>query len=158
GERASLRLADQGSSRHHAEVFRMGSLHFVRDLESRNGTFVNDRRTVESILREGDEIRIGETVLVFLETEAAAQARVVRLRDEPTIMPGVEVWHGAASGKGTGSGSGAGGGSGSGSGSGSAPAVPPASDRSARRPGPREGLASRLAAAIAKETDLKSLL
>src|SRR6185503_19795757 len=64
-----------GSSRQHAELFRIGELYFVRDLSSRNGTFVNDRRITEVVLREGDQIRIGATVLLFLETENSAKAR-----------------------------------------------------------------------------------
>ncbi len=81
GEKVSLRLADQGSSRQHAELFRIGELHFIRDLASRNGTFVNDRRITEVILREGDQIRIGDTVLLFLETEGSAKARSLRLEE-----------------------------------------------------------------------------
>jgi len=81
GEKVSLRLSDQGSSRQHAELFRIGELYFVRDLSSRNGTFVNDRRITEVVLREGDQIRIGDTVLLFLETETSAKARSLRVEE-----------------------------------------------------------------------------
>ena len=37
-----LQILDQGSSRGHAEVFRIGEVYFIRDLGSRNGTLVND--------------------------------------------------------------------------------------------------------------------
>ncbi len=65
-----LTLMDLSASRRHAEFFRVGDMHFVRDLGSKNGTFVNDQRAEEELLKEGDQIRIGETVLVF-ETGAA---------------------------------------------------------------------------------------
>ncbi len=58
-------LQDKGSSRQHAEIFRIGDMCFVRDLESKNGTFVNDNRVTEEMLRDGDRIQIGGTVMVF---------------------------------------------------------------------------------------------
>lgn len=62
---AKLQIIDKGISREHAEVFRVGEMVFVRDLNSRNGTYVNDERVEEELLREGDLIRIGATELVF---------------------------------------------------------------------------------------------
>ncbi|MDR1534982.1 MAG: FHA domain-containing protein [Planctomycetota bacterium] len=58
-------LQDKGASRRHAEVFRIGDMYFIRDLESKNGTFVNDTRIGEEMLRDGDRIQIGGTVFVF---------------------------------------------------------------------------------------------
>ena len=67
GRDPSCRLVinDKGASRHHAQFFRIGEMCFIRDLESRNGTFVNDARVTEEMLRDGDRIQIGATVLVF---------------------------------------------------------------------------------------------
>ena len=64
-DRAEIQVLDQGISRRHAEVFRMGEMYFIRDLDSRNGTFVNEERVKEELLRDGDEVRIGSTILVF---------------------------------------------------------------------------------------------
>ncbi len=60
-----IEILDKGASRLHAEVFRIGEMCFIRDLDSRNGTFVNDAKIEEELLREGDRIQIGATVLVF---------------------------------------------------------------------------------------------
>ena len=60
-----LQIVDQGVSREHAEVFRVGEMVFIRDLGSRNGSFVNDERIEEELLREGDVIRVGGTQLLF---------------------------------------------------------------------------------------------
>lgn len=65
-------INDQGVSRDHAEVFRIGEMCFLRDLGSTNGTFVNDIRIGEELLRPGDQIRIGLTVLVFEDAMAEA--------------------------------------------------------------------------------------
>lgn len=60
-----LQVLDQGISRRHAEIFRIGEMFFIRDLGSRNGSFVNEERITEELLRFGDEIKIGSTVCSF---------------------------------------------------------------------------------------------
>ena len=64
-DRAEIQIVDQGVSRRHAEFFRIGEMYFLRDLDSRNGTFVNEERVKEELLRDGDEVRIASTVLTF---------------------------------------------------------------------------------------------
>src|SRR2546425_6243644 len=64
-ENQVIQILDQGVSRAHAEIFRMGEMCFVRDLNSTNGTFVNDVKVTEESLKAGDELLIGTTVLVF---------------------------------------------------------------------------------------------
>ncbi|MHC4886377.1 MAG: HD domain-containing phosphohydrolase [Planctomycetota bacterium] len=61
----SIQILDKGASRKHAELFRIGEMCFIRDLSSRNGTFVNDNKVDEELLREGDRIQIGATILIF---------------------------------------------------------------------------------------------
>jgi len=73
-----IQLPDQGVSRRHAEIYKVGELFFIRDLGSRNGTFVNDERVDEELLREGDIITMGATALVFEESSGnVAKADVV---------------------------------------------------------------------------------
>ena len=60
-----LSLQDKGASRQHAEIFKIGDMCFIRDLESKNGTFVNDNRITEEMLRDGDRIQIGGTIIIF---------------------------------------------------------------------------------------------
>ncbi len=64
-ESCTLSLQDKGASRQHAEIFKIGDMCFVRDLDSKNGTFVNDNRITEEMLRDGDRVQIGGTVIVF---------------------------------------------------------------------------------------------
>ena len=54
-------------------------MYFIRDLESTNGTFVNARTIKEELLRIGDQIRIGNTVLVF-------EDKYAQLRDSSRLM------------------------------------------------------------------------
>jgi len=61
----SLRLVDREVSKEHASIERMGRDYILRDLGSSNGTFVNGRRVAEARLREGDEISLGASKLIF---------------------------------------------------------------------------------------------
>ena len=64
-----LVLADGRASRHHARLYgRRGAL-ILADLGSTNGSWVNDRRIDEMALGEGDQIRIGDTILVVESVE-----------------------------------------------------------------------------------------
>lgn len=74
-----VQVLDQGISRRHAEIFRIGEMYFIRDLESRNGTYVNEKGVTEEILRVGDQIRIGNSVLVF-------EDRLSHLKDSSRIL------------------------------------------------------------------------
>ncbi|MFW6108177.1 MAG: HD domain-containing phosphohydrolase [bacterium] len=75
GREAEIQVLDTAASRHHAEVFAIGDMFFLRDLDSRNGTYLNEERITsddQALLRVGDLIRIGSTQVVF---EEAAPAR-----------------------------------------------------------------------------------
>lgn len=45
---------------------------FVTDMESKNGTFINGKPALRSLIREGDEIVIGKHKLLFSEAENKA--------------------------------------------------------------------------------------
>ncbi|MCZ6603377.1 MAG: GAF domain-containing protein [Planctomycetota bacterium] len=67
----TIPIYDQGVSRRHAEIFRVGEMYFIRDLGSRNGTYVNEERIEEELLRVNDRVRVGNTELVFREGPAS---------------------------------------------------------------------------------------
>lgn len=53
-------------SRYHAKIFQKDDAHFLEDLQSRNGTFLNGKLVTETQpINEGDRIRICEYELVF---------------------------------------------------------------------------------------------
>lgn len=62
---ADLRLADATVSARHFEIESIGDEFFVRDLGSRNGTWLNGHRIRYAELRAGDALRAGRTELVF---------------------------------------------------------------------------------------------
>lgn len=73
GDDVELRLRDAGVSRRHAKfiVARDGAVTVI-DLDSTNGTFVNDARVELCPLRPGDTVRIGPDALLRLGAPAPA--------------------------------------------------------------------------------------
>ncbi|WP_394845871.1 GGDEF domain-containing protein [Pendulispora brunnea] len=64
---AKIRLTDDGISRRHARIVQNGTEVFIEDLQSANGTAVNDEKlSISRELHDGDKIRIGSaTILKF---------------------------------------------------------------------------------------------
>lgn len=60
-----IRVADTLASRRHARIDLQDGVFVLTDLGSVNGTSVNGRRIQQQPLRDGDEIRIGNSQLRF---------------------------------------------------------------------------------------------
>ncbi|MBI2569114.1 MAG: FHA domain-containing protein [Candidatus Schekmanbacteria bacterium] len=56
-------LTDAKISRCHASVVKQGRHLLVRDMNSTNGTYLNGNRVQERLLRDGDSIAIGDTLI-----------------------------------------------------------------------------------------------
>jgi adenylate cyclase len=65
----TLKLADREVSKEHAEISCAGADWWIQDLSSSNGTFVNGRRINRFKLKDGDELCLGTTTLIFRITE-----------------------------------------------------------------------------------------
>ena len=63
--RGCVVLGDPNASRRHAELVYDGTSWSIRDLNSTNGTLVNDQDVNEATLQSGDVITIGLTNLEF---------------------------------------------------------------------------------------------
>lgn len=61
---AGIRLEDDGVSRKHARVVQQNNQLWIEDLESANGTFVNEGRVDRHLLRDGDKIQMGSTTIL----------------------------------------------------------------------------------------------
>jgi hypothetical protein len=62
---SDIRFDESSVSARHAKVVRTKEGYVIEDLESRNGTFVNDKPIEKLLLRDGDVVRIGRIVLVY---------------------------------------------------------------------------------------------
>jgi Nif-specific regulatory protein len=86
-----LAVGDPSLSRQHCVIAKQGDQFAIRDLDSRNGTFVNGVPVHERILAAGDEIQIGNSLFLFLVEETqTAPMPAVRL-DERSVLTGSTV-------------------------------------------------------------------
>jgi len=99
-----IRLHDTEVSRRHAEVRRLEDAYRVVDLGSANGTFLNDEAIDQAVLKAGDQIRLGQTVLLFQDSDVEAgrelNARVDMLArtspdDRSAILRSIPVGEGS---------------------------------------------------------------
>jgi pSer/pThr/pTyr-binding forkhead associated (FHA) protein len=63
-------------SRQHAKVIKRWGGIAIRDLESKNGTFVNNRRVVEEYMHDGDRIAFGTIVCIFRNPQEINLAQI----------------------------------------------------------------------------------
>lgn len=64
-------LGDPQVSAYHARIDRRGSEYILTDLQSTNGTLVNNHRTFSHRLQHGDRISVSKHSLLFIGTEKA---------------------------------------------------------------------------------------
>jgi signal transduction histidine kinase len=65
GASNTIQLHDTEVSREHAEIRRRGDAVVIVDLDSSNGTFVNQRQIKEQELASGDQLQLGRTLLLY---------------------------------------------------------------------------------------------
>lgn len=63
---AAIQIDQDSVSRDHAQIFISGAVSHITDLGSTNGTWVNDERIQSVQLRDGDLVRIGQTIFKYL--------------------------------------------------------------------------------------------
>jgi serine/threonine protein kinase len=71
------RLSDPHVSRVHCQILLEGEQVVVSDFESASGTFINDKRITQQVLKDGDVLRIGETQLRIQAEDTAETETVV---------------------------------------------------------------------------------
>ncbi|HLJ47991.1 MAG TPA: sigma 54-interacting transcriptional regulator [Bryobacteraceae bacterium] len=78
----AISLLDNSVSRHHCVIAREGAGYKLRDLGSRNSTFVNGVPIKDRLLKSGDEIRVGSSVFIYVpaqDSQATNSSGSVRL-------------------------------------------------------------------------------
>lgn len=60
-----IQILDPKISRHHFTIIRRKRAYLIQDQDSANGTFLNNRQISETGLADGDQIRIGGTIIQF---------------------------------------------------------------------------------------------
>ena len=91
----ALRVADKEASRHHCsiEYDAERDVFAVVDCGSRNGTYVDGVRTPRAEVRQGSVVRVGKSLIVFVDIELASDALLARetpsLRGQSLAMQSV---------------------------------------------------------------------
>lgn len=61
----NINLTDAGISGYHARIFRGPDGYAIEDMKSRNGVWVNGARLFHAVLRDGDQLRLGATDMIY---------------------------------------------------------------------------------------------
>ncbi|WP_198956351.1 sigma 54-interacting transcriptional regulator [Archangium sp. Cb G35] len=73
---SDLVLSDQTVSRRHIELERTNKGIIVRDLGSRNGTFLDGHQVMQALLQPGDKVMLGKTKLAIKQEARATEVEV----------------------------------------------------------------------------------
>ena len=80
-----IRIDDTGVSRFHARIELEGREHFIQDLESKNGTFVQEKLVSRARLNDGDWVQLGPRVgFRYSITDAGQEELLKRLYESST--------------------------------------------------------------------------
>lgn len=88
GSENTIVLENDSVSRRHCRVEKRGSTYHVVDLDSTNGSYVNDELSKEIQLRRGDQLKVGDSIFKFLsgsDVEAQYHETIYRM----TIVDGL---------------------------------------------------------------------
>ncbi len=92
GREESGLAGDERLSRRHVRIDRVAGQWRIRDLDSRNGTFVDGERIAKSTI-EGDApvVRIGQTILLLVPDVRAIERAPVRVSDSVVLGPAMQA-------------------------------------------------------------------
>jgi pSer/pThr/pTyr-binding forkhead associated (FHA) protein len=82
----TFQVPDSSVSSHHCEIFLKGSEVTVRDLGSTNGSFINNERFSEAVLKPSQILRLGQ-VEIRLEGDAQPGPQQKRVFDHTQVVP-----------------------------------------------------------------------
>ncbi len=67
GDKATLPLDSEEVSRQHAKLTRLEGEYTIEDCGSRNGILLNGLKVHSAVLRDGDQVQLGDVVLNYRE-------------------------------------------------------------------------------------------
>ena len=84
---ADLTVSDPSVSRRHSQIEKDGEEFVISDLDSLNGTFINDVPVKRRPLHHGDRVRIGDSQFLFLmdDGESSSKSSDVQLDDRQLV-------------------------------------------------------------------------
>src|SRR2546430_9485809 len=86
---ATLCIADASVSRRHSQIEKENEEFVILDLESLNGTFINDVPVKRRMLQHGDRVRIGDSQFLFLMHDGDVSSKSSKVQfDDGQIVSG----------------------------------------------------------------------
>jgi two-component system cell cycle response regulator len=89
GDKADLRLVDDGISRDHARIVKEGEQMVLEDMGSTNGTYCNGERVSRRALAEGDKILLGSTTILKFSYHDKLDEAFQRQMSESALRDGL---------------------------------------------------------------------
>jgi len=89
GDKADLRLLDDGISRDHARIVKEGTQMFLEDMGSTNGTHCNGVAVTRQALSEGDKILLGSTTILKFSYHDKLDEAFQRQMSESALRDGL---------------------------------------------------------------------
>jgi diguanylate cyclase (GGDEF)-like protein len=89
GDKADLRLVDDGISRDHARIVKDGDRMVLEDMGSTNGTYCNGERVTRHPLSEGDKILLGSTTILKFSYHDKLDEAFQRQMSESALRDGL---------------------------------------------------------------------
>lgn len=91
GENCDLRVPLVSVSRRHCEITVSGDQVKVKDLASSNGTYVNNQRVNESLVKAGDRLVVGPVVFTVQIDGVPEEIKPIRTRAERAAEPEEDI-------------------------------------------------------------------
>lgn len=86
GDECEVKLEGDTVSRHHCKIQRIGNAFLLEDC-SRNGTYVNGERIATIQLRDQDQIRVGQNILLVHLSSSQGTAALASKSTTPNLLP-----------------------------------------------------------------------
>jgi CheY-like chemotaxis protein len=84
----AIHVSDLSVSKRHALVRLVGADHIIEDLGSLNGIFINGERIKKAVLRSGDTVKLGHTILRFIHSNRGTEVmrkKILVVDDEESL-------------------------------------------------------------------------
>lgn len=91
--KCDIRIWEEGISRQHAKIEKQQNVFIISDMGSTNGTFVNGEQLPQTIIHEGDKIRIGDVLLRFSFQDAIDVSHQEHMREMAMRDPLTKIYN-----------------------------------------------------------------